>query len=82
MKALDRRSLLTVILGAAAVATLGSGLDPKQVEAAPFPVGGGHPKTTDGLVEKAHVVIVGPRRRRRRWVCWRHRGRRVCGWRW
>lgn len=21
------------------------------------------------------------RRRRRRWVCWWHRGRRVCGWR-
>ncbi len=30
---------------------------------------------------------VGPRRhwvvhRRRRWVCWWHRGRRICGWRW
>ncbi|MBB4262966.1 hypothetical protein GGD64_007031 [Bradyrhizobium sp. CIR3A] len=25
----------------------------------------------------------GPRlRRRRRWVCWWHRGRRHCGWRW
>jgi hypothetical protein len=23
-----------------------------------------------------------PPRRRRRWVCWRHRGRRRCGWRW
>ncbi|OAE97687.1 hypothetical protein AYJ54_34720 [Bradyrhizobium centrolobii] len=23
-----------------------------------------------------------PRRRRRRWVCWWHRGRRQCGWRW
>jgi hypothetical protein len=22
------------------------------------------------------------RRRRRRWVCWWHRGRRHCGWRW
>ena len=22
------------------------------------------------------------RRRRRRWVCYWHRGRRVCGWRW
>src|SRR5687767_3177954 len=22
------------------------------------------------------------RRRRRRWVCWWHRGRRRCGWRW
>lgn len=24
----------------------------------------------------------GPRPRRRRWVCWWHRGRRRCGWRW
>ncbi|MGY8676406.1 twin-arginine translocation signal domain-containing protein [Bradyrhizobium sp. UFLA05-153] len=23
-----------------------------------------------------------PPRRRRRWVCWWHRGRRQCGWRW
>ena len=23
-----------------------------------------------------------PPRRRRRWVCWRERGRRRCGWRW
>ncbi|MBR1132086.1 hypothetical protein [Bradyrhizobium iriomotense] len=23
-----------------------------------------------------------PPRRRRRWVCWWHRGRRHCGWRW
>jgi hypothetical protein len=23
-----------------------------------------------------------PPRRRRRWVCWWHRGRRRCGWRW
>jgi hypothetical protein len=23
-----------------------------------------------------------PRRRRRRWICWWHRGRRHCGWRW
>jgi hypothetical protein len=23
-----------------------------------------------------------PRPRRRRWVCWWHRGRRRCGWRW
>jgi hypothetical protein len=37
----------------------------------------------DELVQRAQVVVVGPRRRRRhrRWVCWWHRGRRVCGWR-
>jgi hypothetical protein len=33
-------------------------------------------------VEKAQVVVVGPRRRRhRRRVCWSRRGRRVCAWR-
>lgn len=42
---------------------------------------------------EAQVVVVGPhhrhhwhhhhhrRRHHRRWVCWWHRGRRVCGWR-
>jgi hypothetical protein len=24
----------------------------------------------------------GPPPRRRRWICWWHRGRRRCGWRW
>ena len=37
----------------------------------------------DDLAVKAQVVVVNPRRRRRRrWVCWWHRGRRRCGWRW
>jgi len=35
-------------------------------------------------ITKAQVVVVNPHRRprRRRWVCWWRRGRRVCGWRW
>ena len=32
-------------------------------------------------VQRAQVVVVHGRPRRRRWVCWWHRGRRVCGWR-
>jgi hypothetical protein len=44
----------------------------------------------DGMVEKAQVVVGNPRRplprrprhrHHRRWRCWWHRGRRVCGWR-
>ncbi len=35
-----------------------------------------------GEVKLAQVVVAPRRRRRRRWVCWWHRGRRVCGWRW
>jgi hypothetical protein len=45
----------------------------------------GHHVKVDDLV-KAQVVVVHPGRRRgrrgRRWVCWWHRGRRRCGWRW
>jgi hypothetical protein len=39
------------------------------------------------LFEKAQVVVAHPSRRRgwgrrrRRWVCWWRRGRRICGWR-
>jgi hypothetical protein len=41
------------------------------------------------MVQKAQVVVVAPgrgrrrwhRNRRQRWVCWWHRGRRICGWR-
>ena len=42
------------------------------------------PSKTDGLVREAQVVVVHPGHRRhrgRRWRCWWHRGRRVCGWR-
>jgi hypothetical protein len=35
---------------------------------------------SESLVEKA-VVVVHTRPRRRRRVCWWHRGRRVCRWR-
>ena len=78
MKTIDRRKLLgAIVCGAAA----GIVLAPAALEAMPI-----DSKIRDGLpgdVEKAQVVVVNPRRRRRRvWRCWWNRGRRVCGWRW
>ena len=77
MKTIDRRKLLGAIVCAAAA---GIALAPAALEAMPI-----DSSVRDGLpdaVEKAQVVVVNPRRRRRRRVCWWHRGRRVCGWRW
>jgi hypothetical protein len=82
MNEMDRRTVVRGILSGAAVVALGLTVMPKAVEAVPLamnknafgPPSGG----TDSLIEKAQVVV----RRRRRWVCWWRRGRRVCGWRW
>ncbi len=79
MTIIDRRGLVRGILCGAAAA--GLALTPGATDAMPFDnrVAG----SPDDLVEKAQVVVVAPRRRprHRRWVCWWHRGRRVCGWR-
>ena len=83
MNEMDRRTVVRGILSGAAVVALGLTVMPKAVEAVPLamnknalgPPSGGK---TDSLIEKAQVVV----RRRRRWVCWWRRGRRVCGWRW
>jgi hypothetical protein len=92
MTAIDRRTLLRTILpGALAtvgIATIGLTLAPKAAEAVPLAADKlGAAKTLDP-VEKAQVVVVDPRgRRRRHWhrrrrrVCWWRRGRRVCVWR-
>jgi hypothetical protein len=82
MKEIDRRSVLTGILCGAAVATVGLAVVPKAAKSMPLAAikeGAGKP---EGLLEEAGVVVLRPRRRRhRRWRCWWHRGRRVCGWR-
>jgi hypothetical protein len=83
MNEVDRRTVVRGILSGAAVVALGLTVMPKAVEAVPLamnknafgPPSGGK---TDSLIEQAQVVV----RRRRRWVCWWRRGRRVCGWRW
>jgi len=94
MTAIDRRTLLrTVLPGALAtvgIATIGLTLAPKVAEAVPLAADKTNAAKTLDPVEKAQVVVVGPRRRRhwdRRWrrrrrrVCWWRRGRRVCVWR-
>jgi hypothetical protein len=91
MTAIDRRTLLRDILpgalvtaaGLTAVAAAGLSVVPSgPAEAMPLTVDKIKALRTVEVAEKAQVVVVGPRRRRRRWVCWWRRGRRVCGWRW
>lgn len=92
MVTIDRRSLLREILpgavvtaaGVTAIATIGLSLAPQNVaQAAPLTMDKINALMAGERAEKAQVVVVGPRRRsrRRRWVCWWRRGRRVCGWR-
>lgn len=80
MKKLDRRAALGLLLGGTA-AVAGVTMLSDNADAVPLPQ---LPETgADSLVEKAQIYIgVGPRRRRRRQVCYRNRwGRRVCSWR-
>jgi hypothetical protein len=89
MEAMSRRTVLMDILPGAAVAiagvgTIGWAIAPEVADAIPLGVAMGNHMKMEDLVEKARVVVVGSprhRRRHRRWVCWWHRGRRVCGWR-
>jgi hypothetical protein len=81
MPDLDRRSVLGAMLGGIAVAGGTSLLVAPTTHAAPLS-GVATTASDPGSVQKAQVVVVGPRRRRRRWRCWWRRGRRVCGWRW
>jgi hypothetical protein len=79
MKEIDRRRFARGILFGAAAA--GLALTPSAASA--MPLDDYPPGALDDWVEKAQVVVVGPRRRRRRvWRCWWRRGRRVCGWVW
>jgi hypothetical protein len=80
MKQIDRRALTRALLFGAAAA--GLGLAPGAATA--MPLDDRVPRGLDDWVEKAQVVVVGPRRRPRRRVrrCWWRRGRRVCGWVW
>jgi hypothetical protein len=93
MDAMSRRAMLTNILPGAAVAiagvgTLGWAVAPEVADAVPLAIAKGNHVTVDDRVVKAQAVVVNPSRRRgrgrgrRRWVCWWHRGRRRCGWRW
>ena len=87
MDKLNRRAMVRGILCGAAVVGVGFALRPGAPEA--MPIDAGLAKAAEGSIED---VQWGPPprhwhgnnwrgRRGRRWVCWWHRGRRVCGWR-
>jgi hypothetical protein len=89
---MNRREMFTGVLAGAGVAVFGGTLigwavAPKGAEAAPIGIPRPAGVELHTLVEKAQVVVVNPGRRRgwgrrrRQWVCWWRRGRRVCGWR-
>jgi hypothetical protein len=86
MPDIHRRAMLGVILGGAVAAAVGSALAPDRAEAAPLMMNkdlapGAENLEAESLVEKAVVVVHTRPVRRRRRVCWWHRGRRVCRWR-
>jgi hypothetical protein len=80
MSELDRRTLLAAMLGG--IAVVGSTASSVAATTIAVPTPGLIPRSGLQPLHKAQVVVVGPRRRRRRWRCWWRRGRRVCGWRW
>ena len=91
MAAMSRRAMLTNILPGAVIAVAGVGaigwaVAPEAADAMPLAIAKGNHFEVDDLAVKAQVVVVHPSRRRgrrrQRWVCWWHRGRRRCGWRW
>ena len=75
---MNRRAVLAGA-SSAALAALGVALLPGPAEAAALPVAPVGQGAADALVRTARAVVVVPRRRRR--VCGRRRGRRVCAWR-
>jgi hypothetical protein len=87
MDQLNRRAMMRGILCGAAVVGVGLALPLGAAEA--MPIDASLANAPDRLIED---VQWGPpprhwhgnnwrSRRGRRWVCWWHRGRRVCGWR-
>jgi hypothetical protein len=64
----------------ALIAAAGAALPLTTVSSQAMPIDASAVAHADPSIRKAQVVVVGPRRRRR-WVCWWRRGRRICGWR-
>ena len=79
MTTMDRRKfVLAALCGAGA----GLALSASSANALPLDAAARLGEALNDDVERAQTVIVHGRPRRRRWVCWWSRGRRVCGWRW
>jgi hypothetical protein len=84
MTEFDRRHVLRGILCGAVVATVGLTVIPKAAQSLPLGAVKSGVVKPDRLVEEARVTVhvhTRHRHRNKRWRCWRHRGRRVCGWR-
>ena len=82
MTPLDRREFLVAALCGAGA---GLALAPGGAAALPLDAGAVEPlaaRLNDDVQRAQAVVVRHARPRHRRWVCWHHRGRRVCGWRW
>ena len=79
MRTIDRRTLFRGVLVTVAATAAGALLGAGAAES--MPLSGNAVARPDAPIAKAQAVVVAPRRRRR-WACWWHRGRRVCGWRW
>jgi hypothetical protein len=91
MDQLNRRAMMRGILRGAAVVGVGLVLPLGAVDA--MPVDTSLVNAPEGLIADAQWSTQHwrhgnnwhgnnwNRRRGRRWVCWWHRGRRVCGWR-
>jgi hypothetical protein len=78
MNAPSRRTFLGLAQNAVAAAAVGA-IGVRFIEAAeamPVAPDLGQARTPPDFVTQVQW------RRRRRWVCWWHRGRRRCGWRW
>jgi hypothetical protein len=90
MDAIDRRGALRTLLCGAVAAGLGASLLPGPAEAVPLAMQKDLDGKPDEFRHEAQAVVGRPpsrpsrhwrRHRRRRRVCWWHRGRRVCRWR-
>jgi hypothetical protein len=84
MTEFDRRHVLWGILCGAVVATVGLTVIPKAAQSLPLGAVKSGVVKPDRLIEEARVTVhvhTRHRHRNKRWRCWRHRGRRVCGWR-
>ena len=87
MAEIDRRTVLRGVLYGAAFITAGGvavTTTPELAEAIPLAADKAGPIKTDDLFEDQDLIdrVQYWRRRRRRWVCWWRRGRRVCVRRW
>jgi hypothetical protein len=85
MRTISRRSILVGALVGALGVTVGFALSPDAAQATSLSLARAGVVKTEPLVQKAVTVTVHTGRRHRhhgrRWRCWWHRGRRVCGWR-